>query len=65
MPWTSDRQERWGNSPSGVKAMGASKVHEFNEATKGREMPEHHSRKAHHARKMAQALHAALIKGID
>ena len=62
--WASDKQERWGNSPSGVKAMGSAKVHEFNEATKGREMPEH-SRKAHHARKMAQALHAALIKGID
>lgn len=34
MPWVSDKQRRWGNSPAGIAAMGAAKVHEFNEATK-------------------------------
>lgn len=40
MPWKSDAQRRWGNSPAGRKAMGTGKVAEFNAATKGRDLPE-------------------------
>jgi len=40
MPWKSDAQRRWGNSPSGRKAMGAKKVVEFNRKSKGRKLPE-------------------------
>ncbi len=35
MPWKSLKQERWGNSPAGLKALGASGVAEFNQASKG------------------------------
>jgi hypothetical protein len=35
MPFVTPRQQRWGNSPAGVEALGGeSKVHEWNEATK-------------------------------
>lgn len=34
MPWKSDKQRRWGNSPTGIAAIGKAKVEEFNEATK-------------------------------
>src|SRR5574337_23141 len=40
MPWKSDAQRRWGNSPSGVAAMGQAKVDEFNAASKGMDVPE-------------------------
>jgi len=40
MPWKTDKQRRWGNSPSGIKAMGHEKVYEFNEASKGMNLPE-------------------------
>ncbi len=39
MPWKSTKQERWGNSPSGIKAMGKSAVSEFNSASKGMKLP--------------------------
>ena len=39
-PWESEAQRRWGNSPSGKKALGAAGVHEWNEATKGKKLPE-------------------------
>lgn len=39
MPWKSDKQRKWGNSPTGIKAMGKEKVNEFNKATKGRNIP--------------------------
>ena len=39
MPWKSKQQEKWGNSPTGLKAMGPAKVHEFNAATKGKPLP--------------------------
>jgi intein/homing endonuclease len=40
MPWQSDAQRRWGNSPSGHKALGNKGVEEFNQATKGKKLPE-------------------------
>ena len=40
MPWESDRQRRWGNSPAGIAAMGQAKVNEFNQASKGMALPE-------------------------
>ena len=33
MPWKSKKQAAWGNSPSGVKALGAKGVKEWNNAT--------------------------------
>jgi hypothetical protein len=39
MPFVSKAQQRWGNSPSGVKALGKSGVHEWNAATKGKKLP--------------------------
>ena len=33
MPWKSVQQARWGNSPAGKKALGASGVKEWNDAT--------------------------------
>jgi hypothetical protein len=38
MPFKSLAQERWGNSPSGKKALG-SKLGEFNSASKGLKLP--------------------------
>lgn len=40
MPWKSDAQRRWGNSPAGHKALGDAGVHEWNESTKGKSIPE-------------------------
>jgi len=40
MPWESDKQSRWGNSPSGHKALGDAGVEEFNRASKGMDLPE-------------------------
>ncbi len=39
MPWASKEQERWGNSPAGHKALGNKGVAEFNEASKGKDLP--------------------------
>jgi hypothetical protein len=39
MPWKSRQQEKWGNSPSGKKAMGQKAVNEFNQASKGAKLP--------------------------
>jgi hypothetical protein len=39
MPWKSAAQERWGNSPSGKQALGATGVQEWNAATKGKKLP--------------------------
>lgn len=36
MPWQSAKQERWGNSPAGKKALGAAGVAEWNAASKGK-----------------------------
>jgi hypothetical protein len=40
MPYQSDAQRRFFNSPTGLAKIGAAKVHEFNEASKGMELPE-------------------------
>lgn len=39
MPWVSDKQRAWGNSPSGHKALGDSGVKEWNDASKGMKLP--------------------------
>ncbi len=39
MPWKSKAQERWGNSPSGHKALGDAGVSEWNAASKGKKLP--------------------------
>ena len=54
MPFVSDAQRRWGNSPAGVKALGGKeKVAEWeSHATKGRKLPEkvkHKTMKSSHS----------------
>lgn len=45
-PWKSNSQRRWGHTPSGKKALGGNAgVHEWDEATKGKELPEKVSKK--------------------
>ena len=39
MPWKSPKQERWGNSPAGHKALGDAGVKEWNAASKGKKLP--------------------------
>ena len=39
MPAKSKAQLRFINSPSGIKALGAKKVNEFNQASKGLKLP--------------------------
>lgn len=40
MPFRSEAQRRWGNSPAGIRALGGKeKVREWNEATKGKKLP--------------------------
>lgn len=41
MPWASDAQRAWGNSATGRKELGAAKVAEYNEASKGKKLPRH------------------------
>jgi len=41
MPYVSNRQRRWAHSPAGIKALGGKeKVHHWDEATKGKKLPE-------------------------
>jgi hypothetical protein len=40
MPFVSKKQERWGNSPSGIKALGSGGVKEWDQASKGLKLPE-------------------------
>ena len=41
-PWSSQAQAAWGHSPEGIKALGGkAHVHEWDEATKGKKLPEH------------------------
>ena|SRR5271165_300683 len=41
MPWKSDQQRKWGHTKSGKEALGgAAAVHEWDEATKGKKLPE-------------------------
>lgn len=40
MPYESIKQERWAHTPSGEKALGGpAKVHEWDQASKGRSLP--------------------------
>jgi len=39
MPWVSQKQEAWGNSPAGHKALGDAGVEEWNAATEGKKLP--------------------------
>ena len=40
MPWKSEAQRKWGNSPAGIKALGGKKnVAEWNKATAGKKLP--------------------------
>ncbi len=38
--WASKKQEAWGNTPAGKKALGPKTVAEFNAASKGKKLPE-------------------------
>jgi hypothetical protein len=40
MPYKSDRQRRWAHTKTGMKKLGASKVAEFDRASKGMNLPE-------------------------
>ncbi len=40
MPWASDAQRRWGHSAAGEKELGAAKVAEFDQASKGKKLKE-------------------------
>jgi hypothetical protein len=46
MPYKSDSQRRFFNSPAGKKKVGAKVVKEFNEASKGKSLPEKVSKTA-------------------
>jgi hypothetical protein len=45
MPWMSRAQQKWGNSPSGHRALGDSGVNEWNSATKGKSLPKRVAKK--------------------
>jgi hypothetical protein len=49
MPYESDAQRRWAHTASGEKALGGpAKVHEWDEASKGKDLPERkHSMKGY------------------
>jgi hypothetical protein len=59
MPWKSQKQAAWGNSPSGVKALGASGVKEWNAATKGKKLPKYAKKTKQPSVKLS-----SLIKGM-
>lgn len=41
MPWKSEAQRKWGNSPAGIKALGGKKnVAEWNRATGDKKLPQ-------------------------
>jgi len=41
MPWRSEQQRKWGHSEAGKEALGGeAAVHEWDEATKGKKLPE-------------------------
>lgn len=46
MPWKSEAQRRWGHTKEGEKELGGKKkVHEYDEATKGKKLPERSKKK--------------------
>jgi hypothetical protein len=47
MPWKSDQQRKWGHTPEGEKALGGkAAVHEWDEASKGKKLPERKMKKS-------------------
>lgn len=41
MPWKSEAQRKWGNSPTGIRALGGKRnVAEWNKATEGKKLPQ-------------------------
>ncbi len=40
MPYSSDRQRRWAHTKAGIKALGKKAVKEFDEASRGKKLPE-------------------------
>ena len=50
MPYKSDKQRRFFNSPTGKAKLGAEKVAEYNEASKGMKLPE--AKEPKHVEKM-------------
>lgn len=40
MPFKSDAQRRWAHSKAGMKALGKEKLEEYDEASKGKKLPE-------------------------
>jgi hypothetical protein len=41
MPYKSKAEERWAHTPAGTKALGGkNKVHEWDESSKGKKLPE-------------------------
>ena len=41
MPFKSKAQQRWGNSPAGIRALGGKKnVEHWNNETKGKKLPQ-------------------------
>lgn len=47
MPYKSDKQRRWAHTEAGVRKLGKEKVHEFDEASKGKKLPEKAGEKKH------------------
>jgi hypothetical protein len=46
MPYKSDSQRKWAHTSEGTKALGGKeKVHEWDEASKGKKLPEHVAKK--------------------
>lgn len=54
MPYKSDAQRRWAHSEAGVKALGPGKVKEFDEASKGMDLPERVKKKLGAMKREAQ-----------
>lgn len=46
MPYKSKAQERWAHTPAGKAALGAKGVKEFDQASKGKKLPERAKSKA-------------------
>lgn len=58
MPFKSEAQRRWGHSPEGVKALGGTAaVSEWDEASKGKKLPERTGKKP--------SLHQRVRKGFS
>lgn len=46
MPWKSEAQRKWGNSPAGIKALGGKKnVAEWNKLTGNKSLPKYAPKK--------------------